>query len=230
MHSFVASKQVFVSWRPLTSPPTPTPGVEAPFRSLPAHAVFGTPLEVTLPTPLPQGKTTVIKLHYATSSNASACQWLPPEQTAGRRHPYLFTQSQAIHARYVGRLRVEMDGEPPTHMQYQYHSQVHLPLPGRAGREDDVRRQDPRPRVGHGPHERAQVRGKDGVPFCLPLSGRLTPCFDSIDAVAERRQEGKEFVDGSGRRTFVWEQPVSMPSYLVALAVGELESREISPR
>ena len=37
-------------------------------------------------------------------------------------------------------------------------------------------------------------------------------------------------MDGSGQRTFVWEQPVSMPSYLVALAVGELEARDISPR
>ena len=44
------------------------------------------------------------------------------------------------------------------------------------------------------------------------------------------RSEEKEFVDGAGCRTYVWEQPVSMPSYLVALAVGDLESRDISPR
>jgi len=77
------------------------PGVEAPFRFLDPHPVFGIPLEVALPAPLPQGKTTVVKLHYATSPSATACQWLPPEQTAGRKHPYLFTQSQAIHARYA---------------------------------------------------------------------------------------------------------------------------------
>lgn len=65
----------------------------------PPHPVLGHPLEVTLPSALPQGKTAVVKLFYRTSPRASACQWLPPEQTAGKRHPYLFTQSQAIHAR-----------------------------------------------------------------------------------------------------------------------------------
>lgn len=33
-----------------------------------------------------------------------------------------------------------------------------------------------------------------------------------------------------GRKTFSWAQSVPMPSYLIAVAVGELESREISPR
>lgn len=35
---------------------------------------------------------------------------------------------------------------------------------------------------------------------------------------------------GAGKRTFSWKQSVPMPSYLIAIAVGELESREISPR
>lgn len=32
------------------------------------------------------------------------------------------------------------------------------------------------------------------------------------------------------RKTFSWKQSVPMPSYLIAIAVGELESREISTR
>jgi aminopeptidase N len=40
-----------------------------------------------------------VTIHYASAPDAAAVQWLSPEQTAGGRHPFLFTQSQAILAR-----------------------------------------------------------------------------------------------------------------------------------
>ena len=38
---------------------------------------------------------------YHTSPTATALQWLAPQQTAGGRQPYVFTQCQPIHARSV---------------------------------------------------------------------------------------------------------------------------------
>jgi leukotriene-A4 hydrolase len=45
----------------------------------------------------PTTKSVVIE--YETSPNAPALQWLDPEQTAGKKYPFLFSQSQCILAR-----------------------------------------------------------------------------------------------------------------------------------
>jgi aminopeptidase N len=59
-----------------------------------ADSILGRPLEVTLP----QG-TRRIMVRYQTWPTAGALQWLTPAQTAGKRHPYLFSQGQAILTR-----------------------------------------------------------------------------------------------------------------------------------
>jgi len=61
--------------------------------------VRGTPLYVSLPDDARTADTFRLKLDYSTSPESTALQWLPPELTAGGKHPLMFSQSQSIHAR-----------------------------------------------------------------------------------------------------------------------------------
>ena len=54
---------------------------------------LGAPITVKI------GKARKIVITYVAAPDASALQWLPPEQTAGKRHPFLLTQGQAIENR-----------------------------------------------------------------------------------------------------------------------------------
>ena len=60
----------------------------------PKDPVLGAPLEIPLAIPN-QG----VRITYRTSPQATALQWLDPPQTAGKKYPLLFTQSESIYAR-----------------------------------------------------------------------------------------------------------------------------------
>src|ERR1700722_6781816 len=66
----------------------------AGFELGPADSILGAPLCIRM---LPDASW--VRVHYSTSPEASGLQWLEPPQTAGKLHPFLYTQSQAIHAR-----------------------------------------------------------------------------------------------------------------------------------
>jgi aminopeptidase N len=107
-----------------------------------------------------------------TSPSASALQWLSPEQTAGNRHPFLYTQCQAIHARSV-----------------------------------------------------FPCQDSPSVRFTYKATVTASTDLKTVMA-AELIEESKQGT--ITRSTFRMPQPI--PSYLFALAVGDLEFREIGPR
>jgi leukotriene-A4 hydrolase len=61
---------------------------------------FGEKLTIALPADLRQEEIKVL-IKYSTTKDCSALQWLTPDQTVGKAHPYLFSQCQAIHARSI---------------------------------------------------------------------------------------------------------------------------------
>lgn len=64
------------------------------FKLMPKDENLGAPLHIDVGT-----QATKVSIFYQTAASASGVQWLTPEQTAGKKHPFLFTQAQAVHAR-----------------------------------------------------------------------------------------------------------------------------------
>lgn len=129
---------------------------------------FGSKLTVSLPAKVDKGANFAIHIKYSTDPAASALQWLSPAQTSGKKHPYMFSQCQPIHARSI-----------------------------------------------------------------LPCQDTPAVKF-TYDAVVTAPQEFTVLMsalrkDVTNNKTR-FNQPMPLPSYLVAIAVGVLESRQLGHR
>jgi aminopeptidase N len=94
-----AAKQLVLDTRELTiekAEAVAADGSAAPlqFALAPADKVFGSKL--TIEAPAQPGK---VRVTYHTAPTASGLQWLEPSMTEGKQLPFMFSQSQAIHAR-----------------------------------------------------------------------------------------------------------------------------------
>lgn len=122
---------------------------------------------------LPAG-TERVAIAFRSASEATGLQWLSPEQTEGKRQPFLFSHFQPIHARTC--------------------------LP-----------------VQDSPRARVTYRAAVTVP-------------EPLVAVMSAGPSGERRGPRPGTRTFLFEMPQPIPTYLIALAVGELVGRDLSPR
>ena len=110
-------------------------GRAVPFDLAPEEPILGRRLRLTLP-----AGTREVTVAYTTSPQAIALQWLEPEQTAGKAHPFLFSQCQSIHARTM----VPLQDTPIARVPYTAEITVPDPLvavmsAGTAGRKDGPR-------------------------------------------------------------------------------------------
>jgi leukotriene-A4 hydrolase len=89
------AKQVILDTRALDiQSVTDASGAALKFTLGKGNEMMGRPLTIELP----QGAQKIV-VHYATTKDGTALQWLSPEQTAGKKLPFVFSQGEEIHTR-----------------------------------------------------------------------------------------------------------------------------------
>eukprot|EP00833_Pecoramyces_ruminatium_P005946 jgi/Orpsp1_1/1179978/evm.model.c7180000071669.1 len=63
--------------------------------------IYGKPLRIPFTSEMLKNSKVNIKIDYETTPDCSACQWVEPIQTEGKKYPYLYTQCESIYARSI---------------------------------------------------------------------------------------------------------------------------------
>ena len=100
----------------------------ARFRLGAKHKFYGQKLTIELP-----GRSPRVRIVYRTVPAASGLQWLTPAQTLGKIEPFLFSQSQAIHARSW----IPLQDTPAVRFTYSAHVRTPVGLLARMSANND---------------------------------------------------------------------------------------------
>ena len=95
--------------------------VELEFELGQTDPVKGEALAIELPPEINFDAGFELSVEYATGPRASAIMWLPADMTAGGQYPFMFTQSQSIHARSW----IPLQDSPSVRMTYE--ATIHTP-------------------------------------------------------------------------------------------------------
>lgn len=127
---------------------------------------LGQALEIELPV-----DATLVDIHYHTKPSAVGLQWLTPSQSADKKTPFLFTQSQAI----LGRSWIPTQDTPAVRVTYE--AKVRVPAGLRAVMSADIldRPPAPEPKVDQQGRQTFAFRMDQAVPnYLIALAvGRL---------------------------------------------------------
>lgn len=133
-----------------------SPVSQIPWEQQDEHPVLGQALISQLPGSCDLGDVVSIGVSFETDASSTAVQFLEPQQTAGKRHPFLFTQCQAIHARALVPCQVGLVVlSTSTPLRFQHLAvQPHRSPAGHSQHQDDLHGNRRRPRAPQSSHER----------------------------------------------------------------------------
>ncbi|TKX26598.1 leukotriene A-4 hydrolase-like protein [Elsinoe australis] len=130
---------------------------------------YGSPLTINVSKEV--AEKAAVEINVSTTKDCTALQWLTAAQTSNQKHPYMFSQCQAIHARSI----FPCQDTPDVKSTFTYN--IKSPLP-------------------------------------VLASGLPTTASDET----------------SGSKVYTFKQSVPIPSYLFALASGDIAKADIGPR
>ncbi|PKX98583.1 bifunctional aminopeptidase/epoxide hydrolase [Aspergillus novofumigatus IBT 16806] len=149
-------------------------GQPSQWEFLPRLEPYGTPLKITLDQGVKLNETIEVDISVKTTEKCTALQWLTPAQTSNKKHPYMFSQCQAIHARSI----FPCQDTPDVKCTLDFN-----------------------------------------ITSPLPVIASGLPVRDSSEAP-----------ESDGKTLYKFHQKVPIPSYLFALASGDISEAPIGPR